>query len=492
MSDTSAIGGRAPARRIVLATSNGTGMGHLARQAAVALALRDTVDAEPLVFSLSQAVHVVTRHGLRAEYCPSHHRHWMPHLSWHGYLAARVGALLAETGADTFVFDGVAPYLGLLRARAAHPDVAFVWVRRGMWRPGANRRALAAEPFFDLVVEPGDLAAEADRGATARRPNAVRVPPISVWPRSRPLPRPEAAAALGLDPERPTALVTLGAGSINDAVTPARAAIRTFLDRPDWQVAVTRAPLARSGLLPAEAGRVHELVGVYPLARYLAAFDVAVSAAGYNAVHELLPAGVPTVLVPNAATATDDQLTRAAAVARDGLAVLAADDTAPAVAAACALLLEPSRRAELALACARLPAPTGDLATAERLHDLGGFTGHRAGRAERLRAFDLEARAGVMRALGPAGTSAVRRALGRLPVPGPTRPLAVRPSVTDRLDPAQLRGDHPVEHVLPDSSPAYRARRLEIARDVYRWPAEAQPCDEPSDPDERRPVSDHA
>ena len=464
-------------RRVVLATSNGTGMGHLARQAAVALALRGPTagaaaeeQVEPVVFSLSQAVHVVGRHGLRAEYCPSHHRNWMPHLSWHGYLAHRVSALLGETRAGVFVFDGVAPYLGLLRARAVHPDVAFVWVRRGMWRPGANRRALAAAPFFDLVIEPGDLAQSADRGATSRLTDAVRVPPITVRQEGSALPRAEAAAALGLDPDRPTALVTLGAGSINDAVTPALAAIRTFLTRPEWQVAVTRAPLARTGLPPAEAARVHELVDVYPLAQYLSAFDAAVSAAGYNAVHELLPAALPTLLVPNAATATDDQLARSLTLAEAGLSLHAREDAPDDVAAACERLLDPAVRQNLTAACEALPVPSGAAATAELLVGLADFPGHRPSPAERLRTVDLETRAAVMRAIGPSATSAVRQVLGRLPSPGPTRPLAVRPILTDQLDPDVLRGDHPVEHLLPRSSPAYRTRRLAIAHEAYHWP----------------------
>lgn len=461
--------------RVVLATSNGTGMGHLARQAAVAHLLAGR--AEPIVFSLSQAVHVVQRHGLRAEYCPSHHRNWMPHLMWHSYLSARLSLLLRETRARVLAFDGVAPYLGLLRARAAHPDVAFVWIRRGMWRPGVNRRALNARPFFDLVVEPGDVAGAADLGATARLTDATRVSPVSMLEAQPPLSRAEAAAALGLDPDRPTALVTLGAGSINDTVTPAMAAITAFLDTDDWQVAVTRAPLARAGLPSHLADRVHELANVYPLARYLATFDAAVSAAGYNAVHELLLAGVPTILVPNTATATDDQRTRARSLADAGLA-LYADETQPAsVADAVRELLDPTTRGALAEACRTLPFPTGASETAELLARLAdGFTGHRPTSRERLRSLDLTARATAMRILGPRGTAAVRRALGRLPAPGPSRPLRVAPVITDQLEPRVLNGDRPVEHLLPGSSSLYRTRRLALAYEVYDWrPAQATP-----------------
>src|SRR5690606_2121899 len=123
------------------------------------------------------------------------HRNWMPHLMWHSYLSARLSLLLRETRARVLAFDGVAPYLGLLRARTAHPDVAFVWIRRGMWRPGVNRRALNARPFFDLVVEPGDVAGAADLGATARLTDATRVSPVSMLEAQPPLSRAEAAAA---------------------------------------------------------------------------------------------------------------------------------------------------------------------------------------------------------------------------------------------------------------------------------------------------------
>ncbi|MGH3487952.1 MAG: glycosyltransferase [Actinopolymorphaceae bacterium] len=458
--------------RIILATSNGTGMGHLARQAAVALALSGPV--EPIIFSLSQAVHVVVRHGLRAEYCPSHHRNWMPHLSWHGYLGERLSALLSETGARVLAFDGVAPYLGLLRARAAHPEVAFVWVRRGLWRASANRRALAARTFFDLVVEPGDLAAAADRGATATLTDAVRVPPISVLEAAPPLSRTEAAAAIGLDPDRPTALVTLGAGSINDTRTPALAAIRSFLETPDWQVAVTRAPLALAGLPATAAARVHELVDVYPLARYLSAFDAAVGAAGYNTVHELLPAGVPTLLVPNSATSTDDQMGRARYLAAGRLALCVENDSPEAIARCVGRLVDPAVRSDLAKACKALPALSGASAAAKLLITLmDGYAIHEPTLHERVRTIDFTVRARLMRTLGPLGTTAVRRILGRLPAPGPIQPLGVRPLVTDDLDPDVLRSDGPVEHLLPGSSAAYRLRRLTIAHHAYRWPADS-------------------
>ena len=51
-------------------------------------------------------------------------------------------------------------------------------------------------------------------------------------------------------------------------------------------------------------------ISVYPLVRYLRAFDVFAGAAGYNTCCEVIQSGVPSLLVPNALVA-DDQARRA-------------------------------------------------------------------------------------------------------------------------------------------------------------------------------------
>jgi predicted glycosyltransferase len=67
-------------------------------------------------------------------------------------------------------------------------------------------------------------------------------------------------------------------------------------------------------------------VSIYPLVRYLRAFDVNVSAAGYNTCCEVLQAGVPTLFVPNTLVA-DDQARRAALVAEASPAVVSPCET---------------------------------------------------------------------------------------------------------------------------------------------------------------------
>ena len=95
--------------------------------------------------------------------------------------------------------------------------------------------------------------------------------------------------------------------------------LRRLADRGDVQVAALSSTLA--GLESVPEGVVH-LEATYPMSRYYAAFDGAVAAAGYNAFHELIALGVPSLFVPMHRE-TDDQPARArfAESSQAGLAV---------------------------------------------------------------------------------------------------------------------------------------------------------------------------
>ncbi len=450
-------------------------MGHITRQLAIALSLGE--DHQATLLSLSKGLPMVEQMGIRAEYCPSFDSPWIAADEWNRYLRDRLSALIEETRADAVVFDGVAPYLGIGMAAARHRDVAFVWMRRGNWKSGVNTAQLKKLSYFDLVVEPMDLAGS--EPLPHGRADFERVPPISLVGAVESMARDDARLALGLPLDKPVALVTLGSGMLGEVAEPGAAATRVILDETDWEVAVTRPSLARNLVPLGSSERVHELGGVYPLVRYLKAFDLAISSAGYNAVHELLPAGLPTILVANTATRTDDQSSRAFGVAAAGLALAVDDHDLTGLRDSVIKLLDETSRLELAAAASDTGTQVDGAHEAARLVSDYAEGYHTRSRRWALYATILyqSAREMVKRLIGPALTNRVRRAMGRAPsVSGkrtrvavntePTGPDSTKLSFTEVIAPEML-ASNPVEHVLPESSEAYRAKRLALIGDYY-------------------------
>ena len=480
---------------VLLLTSNGWGMGHLSRQLALAMALGER--AEPIFLSLSGAVPLVAEQGFRAEYCPSPSRGWLEPAPWNAYLAERILALARETQATAVVFDGVFPYRGLLHARRHLPEVAFVWSRRGMWAVGRGKEALKTGSSFDVIVEPGDLGSAADPGLTAGRRDAVRLPPVTLVDVVPQVDRAEARAALGIASEAPVLLVALSAGT-GDPGALLRNVVGSVLTKTSWHVAVIRSPLARTGDQTVEHPRIHWLEDVYPLVRYLKAFDAGVASAGYNAAHELPLSGLASLLVANRASAWDDQLSRARGIAERGLALWTTDDQ-PARAGELAVeLVGDARRNQLREELGRLaPADRGGaklvadvVANAARGVDASG-----APLRPRRRRVRDQARwrlAWLADRLRQAIIGAVHVVRGEVPVASPRPHVDVleeppgtpRPApslhddradlllLTERLSRDVVGRPGPIEQVLAGTSPNYRkARRANVRHffDVGRW-----------------------
>jgi UDP:flavonoid glycosyltransferase YjiC (YdhE family) len=372
-------------RRVLFVSSNGTGLGHLTRSLAIARRLEP--DLEPLFVSLSAAAPVVEQQGFEVEYIASHATpaagsDWR----WSRRLRRRLRAILAEVDPRVVVFDGAHPYQGLCEALSA-TAAQRVWSRRPMWLPGSNAGALGRTGAFDWVLEPGEVAAEFDRGATvARRAEAKLVDPIVLLDDGELLPREQAERELGLEPGRVNVLVNLGQGEeVREASSRCLAALA---DRDGVQVAALSSALAELEDVP--EGVVH-LRATYPMSRYLRAFDAAVSAAGYNAYHELVRFGVPTLFVPMARR-TDDQAARARWAEHDGIGLAASGPGDERLEERLAELLDPATRERLRARLGERRPANGAAAAARWVAELarrepdggGGARGRRRGPLARV------------------------------------------------------------------------------------------------------------
>ena len=442
---------------IILATSNGIGMGHLARATAVAEELKDV--ARPILVSVAGGIaEVPATTAIPCEYIPGKTRRWMPAHRWDRYFRDRLIAIADETGASVISFDGVVPYPGFIATKLKRPDHTIVWVRRGLWQKNLLRFALPFQSHLvDLIIEPGDIARAYDHGPTAKRNDATLTSPVSLYSKARVLSREDARKVLGLNATRPTVLVQLGTGD-SDMNEKMRAALTGLVGWNGLQVVLTKSPVDAQGKSLVPEGLDIKVQRYFPLANVLAAFDGAIAATGYNSVHELLPAQIPTVLISNI-RGTDDQDARAKWCQDHGYALRANHADLADITAAVAKLSDAAVRESLSKKCAELSNTKGGREIAQILLSLATSAKKRP--SKKVSRF--------------VATQVIHKVtyLYRL-----IRPYKKNSTVEDKpalfsqeIDADYLRthikGDQRFEHLIVGASKSYISRRHEIASKAY-------------------------
>jgi UDP-N-acetylglucosamine--N-acetylmuramyl-(pentapeptide) pyrophosphoryl-undecaprenol N-acetylglucosamine transferase len=311
-------------RRFLFYAVNGLGLGHVTRLLAIARQIRRHSAAHQIVFlTSSEADNVVYGEGFAAIKLPSKtiraetglqpdiYAKLVQSLTWQTIGAFDPDVLVV----DTFPTGSLQELLPVLRWPA---KTAFVY-RAQRLEKAQSSLLQQALPLYDRIIVP-----HAPGSETIPMPDLVRdrvhwVGPITIREADELLSRDEARHQLGLPIEGPVAFVSLGGGGDRDAALHFHAVAQALTDE-GLTLALAAGPLFR-GTLP--EGPAIRRLDRYPLAAHLRAFDVAVSAAGYNTSHELALAGVPTVFAPQA-RGLDDQEDRARRMAEDlGGAVLA-------------------------------------------------------------------------------------------------------------------------------------------------------------------------
>lgn len=327
--------------RALLCTSNGVGLGHVTRMMALGQALEPSMSS--VLFTLSAALPIPTRAGFTVEHLASADQFDASGYSWNDLLSERIDQLISAYHPDVLLFDGVHPYQGLRDAlRANRRRVRSIWVRRGMWKPGVAPDLRPLTRHFDHIIEPGDYAREYDHGITASERDKVSIvaPVVYTGPSRRPG-REQACSELGLRPDHTNVLVQLGAGQINDISSAVGAVTASLGQHRGVTVAV-----ARSELSADSSGVGDSVVEIqrFPISHWFAAFDAAVVAAGYNSFHEVLSLAVPSIIVPNLETKTDDQDARSRWAHDEGLGVRWDGISEDGLHAAVAAIVDPSER----------------------------------------------------------------------------------------------------------------------------------------------------
>lgn len=503
--------------RVVAYAVNGGGAGHLQRLTAILrwvrrYALFCASPAEVFFLTSSEADTFLFHEGFASFKLPSKTsvasagidktaylalaKQWV----WHSLGLLRPDVLLVDTFPNGS-FGELVSALDLARTR--------VFVYRPVKEEYARRPDFQAMlPLYDLILVP-EARETAGVVVPPKAEAAVRYTgPLTVRERWEARGRAEARAHFGIPEGRVAVLLSAGGGGDPTAEETLVSTSRLLLSHPEVHVVVAAGPLYRGARTSGE--RV-VWVSEPALAEWLAAFDFAVTAAGYNTVLELMSSGVPAVLLPQEKVA-DEQDRRARAAVEAGAALSVDAAAAGALDGAIRHFLDPGNR-ERASARARALVPRNaardaaaevlDLVLppheveaaqeavtdgllslalstgtpADGLFDLvhalegsgggsGRFAGTRRARAASDAAADLLRRAA---GLGVPGASAVRLLLPlqRKLLRGP---LAARREATDRVLAALVPfGDwNGALHLLRNLAPAREAEALEVAADLEK------------------------
>ena len=445
---------------IILATSNGIGMGHLARATAVAEELKGV--ARPILVSVAGGIaEIPSTTGIPCEYIPGKTRRWMPAHRWDRYFRDRLIAIADETGASVISFDGVVPYPGFIATKLKRPDLTIVWVRRGLWQKNLLRFALPFQSrLVDLIIEPGDIARSYDHGPTSHRKDATLTSPVSLYSKTRALSREDARRELGLDTNRPAVLVQLGTGDsdMNEKMRAALTGLVGWQTSHGLQVVLTKSPVDAQGVSLVPDGLDIKVQRYFPLADVLAAFDGAIAATGYNSVHELLPAQIPTVLISNI-RGTDDQDARAKWCHDHGYALRADHANLADITATVAKLSDAAVRQRLQSKCAELSNTQGGREIAQILLSLATSTEKKP--SKRVSRF--------------VATQVIHKITYLYRIIRPYKKIATVDSRTTLFSQeigadylrTHIKGNQRFEHMIVGGSEGYIARRHEIANKAY-------------------------
>jgi len=449
-------------------------MGHLARASAIALALKPI--ANPIIVSMAGGIAEISEYmGIRTEYIPGRDREWMSRDLWDQYLRDRLVALVEETDAKLISFDGVVPYPGVIAAKVKAPHISLVWVRRGLWQQKPQRFVLGLQSaMMDYIVEPGDIARSYDHGPTAHRKDSQLTSPVSLFQKDSALSRAESRKILGLDPDRPAVLVQLGTGDsdVNEKMT---AALSGLIGWKDLQVVLTKKPIDKNGNSLVPEGLDLKVVRYFPLAQVLHAFDASVCATGYNGVHELLPAQIPTVFVSNI-RGTDDQEARAQWCHDFGFALRADQADLADITATVKKLQDPQVRAALSAKCKELPEVSGGSEIAQIFLKL--VTEQSAVKPGSLTFNRLKIQDHINRGMRHVAYISLKRLalVYRKFRPHPKAALVekIAPIFSDTTNPSELqgfiKGSVRFEHLITGASDTYKKHREEIATTAYNPP----------------------
>lgn len=357
---------------------NGTGLGHVTRTLAVARQVRKLDgDAEILVLTSSEHAGVLWREGIPSVKVPSYEARErdrrLPVIELAHAISAQTVAIFRP---HVMIVDSQAAgmFSELLSCLLAVPRRVFLLSRQPNY---------FSQPAYKMALQMYNRIVIAYK-EEERQTVGVDFGERTVWSgdilvrsAEEMLPRDLARRRLRLSPNATVFYVGLGGGGNPQNDEAVQWILDVLAGVPDILVACAAQPLSRQGDRLFEHDRVIP-VSHHPMMEYYAAFDAAVSSAGFNCA-ELVHAGVPTIWLPLGFPSTDQEF-NADRFASKGLGIKVKMFETEALKTAVASLLDAGRRAEMAERMRAWAGPNGAETAARAILELAAEASRTGGR----------------------------------------------------------------------------------------------------------------
>ncbi|NBI08141.1 methyltransferase domain-containing protein [Senegalia massiliensis] len=296
---------------IIFTPTNGAGLGHLTRLLAIARRIKKIdPDREIIFFSTSSAMHLILQEGFLGYHLPSKmlFSEDVTATQWNGLLEEQLSRIIQMHRPSMLVFDGAYPYAGLVSTMTETQNLNKIWIKRGRAKQGLETIRDDKEKFFDHVLKPGEA-------GMIKKENEFN--PVIYLEKTELLSKEEVRKKLQIPKGYKIVYVQLGAGNIDDINSTINKVLKILEQKEDVYIVMGESIIGKRLNIFQDRLLV---IRDYPNSRYFKAFDMAISATGYNTFHELMYFGVPSIFIPNTNTKTDDQLARAKKAAMAGAA----------------------------------------------------------------------------------------------------------------------------------------------------------------------------
>lgn len=298
---------KANGNTLLFLPTNGAGLGHLTRLLAIAKRVKEQVPEVTIIFlSTSAAMHLILQEGFIGYHLPpkSAFPEELLARQWNQLLRQQLNMIINVHRPNILIYDGASLYIGLISSIKEVKTLKAIWIKRAQKKIEKAKLQNDRENAFSQIVIPGEIGSHVN----GFMDKECYVNPVIHSKKEELLSRKAVRKQWGIDSGKKIVYIQLGAGNINDISSILYRVIQCLKKIENLFFVIGESVIGHT--IKIDEPNI-KILRDYPNAKYYKAFDLAISAAGYNTFYELLYFGVPSIFIPNEETKADNQIARA-------------------------------------------------------------------------------------------------------------------------------------------------------------------------------------